>query len=75
MSMFSKRKALTGIIAGFQKTIRELDAFMAQADSRQKEIEGEVNKLNVEKSDLVEDWNQADTVKANLKALVGDVKS
>lgn len=66
-----KRKTLSGILSGFNKTLSELNAFTDEAGKRRGVIREETQRLKAEDDALLRDMLHADAVKDNLQKLVG----
>ena len=63
--------SLKGILAGFNKTLDQLDTFTGMANARAKTIENKMVSLTAEKASLQSDIQEANNVKANLRSLLG----
>ncbi len=74
-ALLAKRKSLVSIFAGFQKTIDELDAFVAASEDRDAAIEDEIAELEVESTALRIEATQAVGAIGQLQKIIGGAES
>lgn len=68
--MFKQRKTVAGILAGFQKTVDQLEALVVANSRRMEENENTVERINAEQAALHGENANAQAAAAKLRELI-----
>ena len=68
--MFFNNKTLEGILAGFNKTMNDLDNFSATARADSEKMQSEAEQLFIAATEKTADAEKADRVRANILSML-----